>query len=41
MYNLHTIIEGVSFGQLEGKIWVEWPKFHWIAYVIEEYASWR
>jgi len=40
MHNLHTIINSVSFGELEGKIRVEWQKLHWIACVIEEYSSW-
>ena len=35
MHNLHTVIDNVSFGELEGKIWVEWQKLHWIVFVIE------
>jgi len=40
MHNLYMVIGGVSFGELEGKIWMEWQKLHLIACVIEENASW-
>ena len=41
MHNFYKFVSGVSFGELEGKIWVEWQKFHWIACAIEEDASWK
>jgi len=37
----YKVVSGVSFGELEGKIWVEWQKLHWIPCVIEEDASRR